>query len=371
MGVVPATSGPSSAPVRVLLVDTEEGWRGGQQQVLLLARGLAGHPRFRGEAVTVCRRGSELAQRIIAAGLPCRAILGASPWSPRSVFALRSLARELDAGIVHAHASHAHTLSALATFGTGRRLLATRRVSFTPRGLWKYRRCTRVVAISQAIAGVLRGQGIPADRLEVIPSGIDPARFALADRGRGRASLGLADGDLAVLCVAALEDEKDHRTLLAAWRGIAAARPRAHLLLAGEGGLRGELTALAADLPRVRFLGFRNDIPDLLAAADAFVLASHHEGLGTAVMDAMCCRLPVVATRAGGIPELVRDDQDGLLVPERDPAAFAQALARILDDPALRVRLGAAAAATASDRFHAPAMVEAYVGVYNRMLGDG
>jgi glycosyltransferase involved in cell wall biosynthesis len=204
----------------------------------------------------------------------------------------------------------------------------------------------------------------------VIPSGIDPARFAAADRNRGRQGLGLAEGDLMVLCVAALTEDKDHRALLAAWREIAAARPRAHLLLAGEGGLRHELTGLAAGSPRVRFLGFRDDIPDLLAAADVFVLASRHEGLGTTIMDAACCRLPVVATRTGGIPELVSDGVDGLLVPLGDAAALGQALARCLDEPALRERLGAAAAQTAATRFHASAMVEAYAGIYDRVQRD-
>lgn len=351
--------------MRVLLVDTEAGWRGGQQQVLLLARGLATHPHFRGEAVTVCRRGGELARRLAAAGLPYRELAGGSQWSPFAILGLRRLAGELGADVLHAHASHAHNLCALANLGARRHLLATRRVDFAPKGLWKYRRCARVVAISQAIAGILRSSGLGPERLAVIPSGIDPARFAHADRARGRAALGLQPDDVAVLCVAALEDHKDHRTLLAAWREAAAAHPRAHLLLAGDGGLRAELAAAAAALPRVRLLGFRDDIPDLLAAADAFTLASHLEGLGTAVMDAMACRLPVVATRAGGIPELIRDGEDGLLTPVREPAALAAALGRVLGDAALRARLGSAAADTARRRFLAEAMVDAYVDLYD------
>lgn len=353
--------------MRVLHLDTDLGWRGGQQQVLLLAQGLASHPRFRGEAITVCRPGSILAQRLGAANLPRRELDVASPWSPVGVWKLRRLATELGVDVIHAHASHAHNLAALATIASRRHLVVTRRVDFPPKGIWKYRRCDRIVAISQAIAGLLRGAGVPSERTVVIPSGIDPLRFAEADRARGRAALGLAEDDLAVLCVAALEDHKDHATLLAAWERIAAAHPRAKLLLAGEGRLRETIAARAAALPRVRLLGFRDDIPDLLAASDAFALTSHLEGLGTAVMDAMCCGLPVVATRAGGIPELIEDGVDGLLAPVRDASAVATALASVLADPGLRARLGAAGQATAQRRFLASAMVDAYVDLYDRI----
>jgi len=353
--------------VHILNVDTEMGWRGGQQQVMLLAQGLARHPRFAGSALTVCQTGSELATRLAAANLPHTAIDVGSSWSPTAMWRLRTLAASFQADIVHAHASHAHNLAALATMGTKRRLIVTRRVDFAPKGLWKYRRCARVVAISQAIAGVL---GAQAGNVEVIPSGIDPQRFAMADRARGRASLGLGDDVVVVLCVAALEDHKGHETLLSAWERFAAQHPRAHLLLAGTGALRNALELRSGSLPRVRLLGFRDDIPDLLAAADVFVLTSHQEGLGTAVMDAMICGLPVVATRAGGIPELINDEMDGLLAPVRDAVAVAERLERLLVDPALRIRLGTAARSTAERRFLASAMVDAYVGLYARVLGQ-
>jgi L-malate glycosyltransferase len=352
--------------MRVLQVDGEMGWRGGQQQVLLLAKGLATHPRFRGESVTVCRPGSELARRLSQANLPYALLDLSSPWSPRAVWGLRALARERGVDIIHAHASHAHNLAALATVGSRRHLVATRRVDFAPKGMWKYRRCARVVAISQAIAGILRSAGTPTERLVVIPSGIDPARFAQADRARARQALGLPEDAFVVLCVAALEDHKDHATLLAAWPAVAQ-DPLAHLVLAGDGGLRPGIAARAAGLPRVHVLGFRDDIPDLLAGADTFVLTSQMEGLGTAVMDAMCCGLPVVATRAGGLPELIEDGRDGLLVPVGDAAAVSAALSELLADPARRAELSVAARATAARRFLATAMVDAYVDLYDRI----
>jgi hypothetical protein len=116
--------------MRILNVDTEMGWRGGQQQVLLLARGLACHPGWGGSALTVCRTGSALAARLAAEDLPHTTIAAGSPWSPFAVAALRRVASSFAADLVHAHASHAHTLAALATLGSTRRLIATRRVDF-------------------------------------------------------------------------------------------------------------------------------------------------------------------------------------------------------------------------------------------------
>jgi glycosyltransferase involved in cell wall biosynthesis len=337
----------------ILHLDTEAGWRGGQQQVLYLAAGLAAA----GTATAVvCRAGSDLESRLRQAGVAVHPLAGGGPWHPGRILAVRRLAQK--ARVVHAHASHAHTLAALATWGLGVPLVVTRRVDFAPKGLWKYRRASRVVAISQAIAGILRGRGLDP---VVIPSGIDPARATGGDRQRGRAALGMQEGDLAVLCVAALEDHKDHRTLLRAWSRVAAQHPTAYLLLAGDGALRHELEALAT--PRVRFLGFRADVPDLLAAADVFALTSHLEGLGTTVIDAQACGLPVVATAAGGIPELIDDGTTGLLCPVRDDAAVATALHRALADPQLRLRLGTGARA-AANRFTAAAMVASYARLY-------
>lgn len=130
------------------------------------------------------------------------------------------------------------------------------------------------------------------------------------------------------------------------------------------------LAEAATALPRVRPLGFRNDIPDLLAAADAFTLISHLEGLGMAAMDAMCCGLPVVATQAGVVPELIADGKDGLLVPVGDTTAVADALGRLLNDAGLRSRLGTAARATATRRFLASEMVTFYIELHNRVTRD-
>jgi glycosyltransferase involved in cell wall biosynthesis len=155
---------------------------------------------------------------------------------------------------------------------------------------------------------------------------------------------------------------KGHRHLLEAWRDIATRVP-ASLLIAGSGELDAELRAQAADIPHVHFLGWRDDLAALWASVDLTVQASLEEGLGTALIDAQLAGLPVVATTAGGIPEVVADGVSGLLVPPADPDALAAALLRVLTDAALRARLAVGARSHARN-FLASAMVAGYQRLY-------
>ncbi|MGH7143087.1 MAG: glycosyltransferase, partial [Planctomycetota bacterium] len=180
-----------------------------------------------------------------------------------------------------------------------------------------------------------------------------------------------APDDFVALCVAALTDHKDHATLLTAWQTVVRERPNAHLYLAGEGELEAALRAQVAALQldaAVHFLGWREDIPDLLAAADLFVLTSHLEGLGTTLMDAQFCGLPIVATEAGGIPEVVEQGVTGILTPPRDPGAVARAILALAADPDRRETMGKAGRLRAQQMFVADRMVEQTFAVYHELL---
>ena len=325
--------------VRILHIDTEPGWRGGQNQVYLLHRGLVAA----GMASTVvCRRDEALHLRLAAEGLPVVPVAAGAGFGLRVSAAIR---RRLGPGtIVHAHASAAHGQALVAVLGTATPLIVTRRVDFRlkagPVARWKYGpRITRFVAVSSAIARILAEGGVPAQRIQVINSGV-PEPTTVPDRAGVRAELGLPPDARLVVCPAALVDHKGHRFLFDAWRRLA---PAATLLLCGEGERREVLMAAAADLPSVRFLGFRADLPRLLAASDLAVLSSVEEGLGSVLADCHLHGLPVVASAAGGIPEVVADGISGLLVPPGDAPALANALGRLLDDEALRASLAAGA----------------------------
>lgn len=358
--------------MRILHVDSARGWRGGQNQVLLTAQGMAA----RGHAVWLaCRSGGVLEARARAAGLDVLALPLGGGLSVRAAWRLRRLMGHLGIEVAQLHDPHALSAGALAALGrAGPRLVATRRVDFRLRGRLsrlKYARCGRVVAVSRAIAAVLERDGLGPDRVRVVHEGV-------RDRPPGAGgreileSLGVPPGARVVGNVAALVDHKDHATLLEAAARVVARDERAHFVVLGEGELRPRLEGQRRRLGlegRVHLVGFREDVDALLPAFDVFCLSSHMEGLGTSVLDAMCFARPIVATAAGGIPDAVADGVSGRLVPPRDPAALAAALAELLVDPERGRELGRQARRRFEADFSAERMVEGTLAVFAEALG--
>jgi glycosyltransferase involved in cell wall biosynthesis len=192
------------------------------------------------------------------------------------------------------------------------------------------------------------------DRVEVLQHGVDVMRVRAyaSERASVRAELGVRDGDVLALTVANLRRTKNYPGLLEAARLVLADDARVRFAAAGQGPMeteiRGQLGGLVLG-DRFQLLGYRDDATRLLAGADLFVLASDHEGLPVTVMEALTLGVPVVATAVGGIPEVVRDSENGLLVPPGNPRSLADAITRA-SDPDLHARLVAGAAAT-GDRF--------------------
>jgi glycosyltransferase involved in cell wall biosynthesis len=365
--------------LRILHINDARTWRGGEQQTLYLLEGL----RRRGhEVALVAQPGAPLAERARAAALPVMGIRMWGEFDLRAAWELKRLVRRLEPQVLHYHTSHAHAIGAVAAALLGRRrpkTLLSRRVDFSIyrhsffglNGL-KYRAVDRIVAISAAIRDALARDGIDPGRIDVVLSGVDPARFRAVAPHDLRAELGLDSRTKIVLNVAALAWHKGQATLVEAARAVLAAHPETFFAIAGEGEERGRLEARIRDLglsERVRLLGFRADVPALLRGADLYVMPSWTEGLGTAVLDALSCGLPVVAARTGGIPEMIEDGETGLLVPPRDATALARAIGRLLDEPALAARLSAAGPKTVEERFSVDRMVEGNIAVYERLLG--
>ncbi len=239
-------------------------------------------------------------------------------------------------------------------------------------------RVTAVGAASRRMVCEL--SGIPEESVEVIPNGIDLDRFrprAPADPRRSalRDELAIGPDVLLVVHVAGLRPVKDQKTLLRAWRQVMESRAQdsslgSLLLIVGEGECRDELQRLAEELGitrAVRFLGQRRDLENLLPACDVFVLSSISEGLSFAILEAMACALPVVATRVGGNGELVEDEMTGILTPPQDAAALAVALVRLLDHPGLRVSMGAVGRRFVERNHDAARSAELYIDLYQRM----
>ena len=224
---------------------------------------------------------------------------------------------------------------------------------------------TLAIGVSQRTLGGLADDGMAPSRTRVVYNGIDPAR--LLESGYDlRASLGIGRDALVIATCGSLVAGKAHDVLIRAFADLPD-QATARLLVAGEGSDRVALTKLACSLGvggRVHFLGNRDDVASVYRAADVFALASRQESFGLALAEAGLFGLPVVASNVGGIPEVVADEETGLLVPADDVAAFSLALGRLGADPALRARLGAAGRARVGQMFNATRMAEQFEAVY-------
>ena len=364
--------------MRILHLNTERTWRGGEQQMCYLALGLQerGH-----EAHVLCRPGSPCMDKARAMGLNVRGLRVRSDIGILAGRRVARLADELKADIVHAHTSKTHLAAVFAKrFSRCKpRCVVHRRVDFSIHKLplrlsgLKYRGgVDRYIAITSAVKAVMVGDGIPGDRISVIHSSTDLNRFEGITRKPGlQSALGIPAAARVVGNVAALVGHKDHMNLIGAAAIVLKDFPDAFFVILGEGPLRAELESYARSLgiqDRVILPGFRGDVPQCMVEFEVFCMSSWGEGMGSAVLEAMAMRLPVVATRAGGLVEVIRDGVNGLLVPPRDSQALAGAICRTLADPRMARRLALAGRETVEREFSTDKMVEETLAVYEEIV---
>jgi glycosyltransferase involved in cell wall biosynthesis len=367
--VSPPMSADSRRPLRVALMIECDGPGGAELMMLDLATEL----RARGHAVlpvNLANGTGWLGDRFRAAGFaPTTFDLHRAIDFP-AVRQLTSILRDFRADIVHSHEFTMAIYGAAAARRAGARHVITmhgglyyslkwrRRAALR----WAVRRSDALVGVSAATAGALRHY-LGDARVHVIPNGI-PLRTGARDRVRRE--LAIAPGELLIVSVGNLYPVKGHAVLIDA---LATLRDRSgwRLAIAGRGEEEPRLRAQAAAAgiaDRIHLLGFRDDIADVLAAGDLFAMPSLSEGLPLALVEAMSFGLPVVVSRVGGVPEVVTDGDEGLLVPPSDPAALAAAIRSLLDDTALRSRQGDAARTRALRDFAIGTMVDRYERLY-------
>ncbi len=359
----------------IVHISTQRGWHGGEEQARLLCNGL----RNRGHRnVIFARRDGRFAVRMQAEGFEVYPLPGGGR-GPRAIWTMRRQFRRLVPQVVHFHDPHALSGGGIATYGLSQiAKIMARRVDFPIRSTWRYRLFVdRVIAVSSAVRKICISSGIEEAKVGVVLDGVDPQRAKSGNRVRGRESLGLKEDDLLLLTVATLTDHKGHTFLLQGLPQILKSLPRKRiqLALAGDGELRDSLEAEAKQLgveSHVRFLGFRDDVPDLLKAADVFVLPSHMEGLCSTLIDVMIAETPIVSTFAGGIPDLLdrRGDEPAvaILVPPKDPLAIAVSIVSLVQQPDMARELIDAAAHRAAGNFTDDQMVEGTLAVYREVL---
>ena len=347
--------------------------------------------RERGRGVPLCtvtaRLDGSLAGELATAGI-VRFDLGARRMAdPLALWRLVALVPRERFDLVHAHGQDAAVLAHWARRLTRFRLVVTRHVVEEPCGDRRQRVRARaaaaalgaadaVVAVSRSAAARLAELGcVLRQRIEVIPNGIDTVRFdPAANAARGgvlRRELGLRPGSPVVLMPALLRPGKGHDVLLEAAPRVRARVQGVTFLLAGSGELAQALERRAGPLRgAVRLLGHRDDMPALMAAADVVCLPSRSEALPTVLLEAAAAGRAVVASRVGGVPEVVEDRRTGLLVAPSNPGALAEALIELLEGPERRRELGRAALEKARREFALELQVRRTEAVWRRVLGD-
>lgn len=356
----------------ILHVSTPASWRGGEQQVAYLATALQS---MGIEQVILCPEGSVLATRMLEASVPVatfekRGILDLL--LARSIFRL-SKGKSFD--IIHCHDSHAHSAAVLAAahYGVKAPVIVSRRVDFpvssNPLSRWKYNHPSikRIICVSQTIRDITAPAIKDVSKLAVVHSGIDLHKY---DQPKGNrkliSELSLNESTKIVGNLSALADHKDYPTFLRTAEKVISADPSVHFIIAGKGNEEKRIMKMISDLhlnANVHMLGFRDDIVDVMQSLDVFLITSATEGLGTIVLEAFAAGVPVVATRAGGIPEMVEDGVTGLLAPIGDADALAAATMRILHQPGLGKELTSHASQKVQ-KFSYQATAEKTLGIY-------
>ena len=363
--------------MRVLHVTTT-GRVGGAERLIA---DLAG-TRIPGVGVAVCTldEPGQLGAMLAAADIPCYSLGLRDPrGAPRAIARLAGIVRSEDADIVHGHLLHGAVAATIgARLARGRTSVITRHYAMAVH--WYGTRADRILertgnalasrifAISTAVRQVLIEDGVAPSRIEVVPNGIDAERVRRAGANRDTS---IARGRPVLGTVGSLHARKGHADLLRAAAELRKDGQDVDVVLIGDGPEAKRLHDLATSLgisERVRFPGHLPDPYPVMAAFDVYVQPSIEEGFGIAVLEAMALGLPIVATVAGGLPEVIEHGVSGVLVPTGEPAALTGAIRRVLTDTPWRHDLGRNARASVDARFDASMTARAYEAAYERLL---
>ncbi len=375
---------------RLLIFHLDDGkeLRGGQRQLLYLVKELnkLGHLNY-----IVCGKGSPLEHTARRKGFNTLPLPYFFEWDPISALLLNRTIRTVAAAcghceppILHAHTSHAAAVSYMASFAMACVRIAHRRVDFAPpRGLsskFKYEKAHRVIAISRPVKDIMLSLGLSESRISVVNSTVDLDETPWDNGGFEKYR---AEARRAIACkfgippeapwigsMIALVPHKDPENFAKAASLVIEKHPEVRFLIAGSGELADNVRRLVRVLSiedRFHLLGYYDNPYELLSALDIFVLPSSEEGMGSVLIEAMNSRLPIVATRAGGITDVIEDRANGLIVDIKDPAGLAAAQIELLEDAPLKHRLAEEGHRRRLD-FSSPKMAELTLKIYEQEL---
>ena len=362
--------------MKILHLSTPLSWRGGEQQLAYLLKELR---ELKVSQQLFCAAGGELANWATNRAFTVHQV-SRQPWA--YALALRHLLQQGKIDIVHAHDARAHSLALLALLTITRsvKFVVSRRVDFPVRPGWlsqfKYssKKIDLSLCVSACVADVLRRSVPNIGAVAVVHSGVDPDRFA-PNRSTPslREQLQLPAGAKLVGQVAALAPQKDYPTFIKCAEVIAAARADIFFLIIGSGPQEAQIRASvvrSSAANKIIMLGFRRDLTELLPQLDVLLLSSKTEGLGTTILDAFAAKVPVAATRAGGVGEMIQHQQTGLLAEIGDFQQLAANALQLLADPGLAHRLSSAASALLRRNFSKQATAHKTYQHYLNLLSE-
>ena len=358
--------------MKPLLVDLETAWRGGQNQALLILKGLQahGHP-----AGLVAAKGSALGERAAALGIDVHYVPRGYAWLP-AANKIRKLVRYEHFDLVHANEAHAVSAVWLARAHRVVPFVISRRVGY-PIGKSRisrarYQAASHIVANSQWVADQAAASGAPRGKLTVVYEGTEiPPRFTLEQRNKARIRWNIPDNAPLLGCVGVLLPDKGQEWLIRSLAELQKDFPGIRLLLAGDGPCRHQLEDLAHNLniaKNVIFAGFVRDVESVYAALDVFLLPSFFEALNNSLLAAMAYEIPSIAFRRGALGEIIEHEKNGLLVSGPDIREIHTAVSKIVRDPGLARRLGVQGRLRVEENFSAAKMVDGMIRVYEDIL---
>jgi glycosyltransferase involved in cell wall biosynthesis len=368
--------------MRVVHVEAGAHLYGGAVQVLQLLRGLREIGAAGERHVLVCPAGSAIAAAAQGVAHAVHAMPMHGDADVRLRGRVRRVIRAEQADLVHVHSRRgADIWAALAARREQVPAILSRRVD-NPEKRWlvkfKYGLYRRVITISRGIRQVLIDQaGVAPEKIVCVPSAVDTERFrplACADeRAWFEREFGLRAGELAVGMLAQFIERKGHRVLFDALPSVLRDVRNTRVLLFGQGPLLEEMRRVCAERglnERVLFAGFRKDVDKILPCLDLVVHPALMEGLGVSLLEAAACAVPIIASDAGGMPEIVRDGATGRLIPPGDSGALAAAMTQLLADAELRRHCGARGRSLVETEFSVAAMVAGNYRVYQEVLTE-
>jgi glycosyltransferase involved in cell wall biosynthesis len=357
--------------VKILVVDLDTEWRGGQNQAILMLEGLNAR-----NYVTelVSPENSELGKRAHARGVTVHSV---SQHLSRLSAALKisELTKSGIYDIVHANEAHAVTSAWLAKAHRRVPFVISRRVGYpirsSPLALSRYQAAARILPISGWVAERLASSGIENEKMTVVYEGVEIPRLPSAEvRREARALWGVTDDSPLLGCVGVLLPDKGQDILIRALADLRNEFPQATLLLAGDGPDKSRLKNLAKNFgipDAIIFAGFVKAMEPVYAALDVFLFPSRFEGLGTSLLSAMSYAVPSIAFSCCAFPEIIEDQKSGFLIELGDEPSLRNATATLLRDPSRAKQIGQAARARIEQKFSAPKMVEGMIQVYEAL----